>query len=323
MTRILLVKTSSMGDVVHNLTTVSDIARALPGTEIDWLVEKSFAAIPAMHPGVHRVIPVELRNWRKQLFRPETWNRIASVKRILRERSYDSVIDTQGLIKSAVIARWAGRPVSGYDRHSIREPLASLYYSKKYSVSRDQHAVDRNRQLAAKVFGYKLDALPMDYGIRADAIDGSIPGLADRYVVCLHGTSRESKLWPEADWLQTIAAIRTSGAQPVLAWGSELEKLRAERLANSVGSAMIAPRLDLPDLARLLGGARGVIGVDTGPVHLAAALGCKTVALYTDTEPGKTGVRSADPARSINLGTTSQKPSPEQALAALAQLGII
>lgn len=323
MKRILIVKTSSMGDVVHNLTTVTDIKRADPDTEIDWLVEKSFAAIPAMHPGVHQVIPVELRHWRHQLLSPTTWQQIKLTRKKLAERAYDVVIDTQGLIKSAMLARWAKRPVSGYDRHSIREPAASIFYTHRYSVSRNQHAVDRNRQLAAQVLGYRLEGMPLDYGIQCNTVDSAIAGLATDYIVCMHGTSRESKLWPEQNWQKLLPALVAAGVQPVLVWGSDAERKRSERLAGEAGSAMIAPSLDLQQLAEISAGARGVIGVDTGPVHLAAALGCPTVALYTDTEPGKTGVVSADDTRSINLGSDGDIPSPHEVMSAIKKLGMV
>ena len=322
MKRILLVKTSSMGDVVHNLTTVSDIRRKLPNTEIDWLVEKSFAAIPTMHPEVSQVIPVELRRWRRQLLHSETWNQIRQIRQRLHERDYDAVVDTQGLIKSAIIAGWGGKPVSGYDRSSIREPLASLFYRNRFQVSRQQHAVDRNRQLVAAALEYDLRDLPLDYGMTARTED-VVAGLGRNYVVCLHGTSRESKLWPEENWQQLLTTIGEAGVQPVLVWGAEQERMRSERLGHAVGSAVIAPRLSLEQLAALVAGSAGVIGVDTGPVHLAAALGCKTVALYTDTEPGKTGVVAANPSAVINLGATGEIPSPQQARDAMRRLGIL
>jgi len=322
MKKILLVKTSSMGDVVHNLATVSDIKRKLPDSRIDWVVEQGFADIPALHPGVNRVVPVRLRHWRKHPLSTANRAEIKTVKRQLADADYDYVIDTQGLIKSALVARWAGVPVSGYRWGSARESLATLFYRHRYAISRDQHAVVRNRQLVAAALGYSLEGMPLDYGIGGDHGTFELPGLKDNYIVCLHGTSRASKLWSESNWEQLLPVLASMGLQPILAWGNEEERLRAERLAASSGSVMVAPALNLQALAGLLRHSRGVVGVDTGPVHLAVASGCKVVAIYTDTDPERTGAVAADPAAVVNLGNIGQSPSVEQVLAASKQLGI-
>lgn len=322
MKKILLVKTSSMGDVVHNLATVSDIKRKLPESSIDWVVEQAFADIPSLHPGVNRVIPVRLRHWRKNPLSATNRAEIRLVKQHLIDAAYDCVIDTQGLIKSALVARWAGVPVSGYRWGSARESLATLFYRHRYPVSREQHAVDRNRQLVAAALGYTLDELPLDYGIAGTPGEFVLPGLKDDYVVCLHGTSRASKLWSESSWEELLPVLASMGLQPILAWGNEQERLRSERLAASSGAVMVAPVLDLKSLAGLLRGSRAVVGVDTGPVHLAAAGGCKVVAIYTDTDPQRTGAVAADPEKVINLGNINAAPSAEEVVAALRQLDI-
>lgn len=320
--KLLLVKTSSMGDVIHNLAVASDIQRRRPEVAIDWLVEEAFAEIPVLHPAVTGAIPVALRRWRKNLFRPGTWREVVALRRRLRLTGYDTVLDTQGLLKSALVARWAQCPVSGYDRYSIREPMASRFYAHQYSVSRHQHAVDRNRQLAADALEYDLDDLPLDYGITAPAVEHEVDGLGSSYIVCLHGTSRDSKLWPELHWHQLIQQLAANGLQALLPWGNEVEHRRAQRLAAQSPAAVVPDRLTLRQLTALFGSARGAVGVDTGPVHLAAALGCITVALYTDTDPGFTGVMPMDPERGVNLGSIGRPPTVEEVMTTLSRTGI-
>ncbi|WP_290873670.1 lipopolysaccharide heptosyltransferase I [Aquabacterium sp.] len=153
--RVLIVKTSSMGDVVHALPAISDMARAIPGVQIDWVVEKGFSAMPAQHRAVQRVIPLQWRKWRKSLRSAETRAALAHWRAEMRRERYDLVIDLQGLLKSALFACFANGPRAGYDRHSIREPLASFFYGRTGHVSRELHAVDRCRALAAQLLGYR------------------------------------------------------------------------------------------------------------------------------------------------------------------------
>jgi len=311
-----------MGDVVHNLATVSDIKRKLPECNVDWLVEQGFAEIPALHPGVNRVLPVKLRSWRKNPFAAANREEIRHLKKQLVDSKYDYVIDTQGLIKSAMVARWANVPVSGYRWGSARESLATLFYSRRYRVSRQQHAVDRNRQLVAKALDYSMEGIKLDYGITSSISPPELPGLKKDYLVCLHGTSRASKLWNESNWNNLLPAISAMGLQPILAWGSDEERSRSERLAACSGNVMVAPALGLKGLAGLLNGSQAVVGVDTGPLHLAVASGAKVVGIYTDTDPGKTGAVAPDPSSVVNLGNIQQAPSVDEVLVAIKQLGI-
>ena len=168
--RLLIVKTSSMGDVIHMLPAITDIKRVHPEIQVDWVVEEGFAHIPAWHPFVNKVIPVAVRRWRKRLFCPSTWKQVRTFKKQLSQAQYDLVIDSQGLFKSAVISSWAQQPVAGMDKHSARESIASRFYQNKYPVARGQHAVPRNRQLVAQVLDYDLETLPLDYGLADKAL---------------------------------------------------------------------------------------------------------------------------------------------------------
>ena len=311
--RILLVKTSSLGDVIHNLPVVSDIRRHFPDAEIDWCVEESFAAIPRLHPGVREIIPVAIRRWRKQLTKTATWREIAAFRQQIAAKPYAAVIDTQGLLKSALLARRAKGPRLGYAADSAREPLAARCYDRTFHIARDLHAVVRNRLLAAAALGYATAGEP-DYGI--DTAPGAFPWLPHRpYVVFLTATSRDDKLWPETNWLALGRHLNSLGFSCVLPGGSAVERERASRLASAIPGAVAAPAMSIPDLAGLLAGARAVGGGDTGLTHLAAALKIPTVAIYTATDPGLTGVLGAGFYR--NLGGKAQIPAAEAVLGEL------
>jgi heptosyltransferase I len=304
MTRILFVKTSSLGDVVHNCPAVSDAARALPGAAIDWVVEAPFAGVAAMHPAVRRVIPVAVRRWRSELWKPSVWSELAQWRRGLRAERYDAVIDTQSLLKSALISSAALGRRHGMDRASARESLAAAFYDVPHAVPRDLHAVERNRRLTAAALGFELSAL--EYGLR-------IPG-AERsgYVVLLTMTSRADKLWPEERWIELGRGLRAPTALP---WGSDAERERARRIATAIGGTVL-PRRNLSEIARLFAAARCVVGLDTGLTHLAAALGVPTVGIYCGSDPALTGLYGA--ARARNVGGPGRAPGAEEVLAMVA-----
>ncbi len=316
MPRILLIKTSSLGDVVHNLPVASDIATRLPGTILDWVAEEAFADVPALHPSVSSVLPVATRRWRKTLGRAATWREMRRFRRRLQSHSYDVVLDTQGLVKSAVIARLARGVRCGQDKTSAREPLAARFYDRAYPVARGRHAVVRNRELAALAFGYAMPTTPPDYGLVLPA-EPLLPELARDYVVCLHGTSRASKLWPPAHWVAFADALLQKGLTPLLPWGDNAERARAEAIHAACPGVRVLPRMSLRGLAVVLGHARAVVGVDTGLLHLAGALDRPVVGIYTGSDPQLTGVYPRDPARVANLGGFGQVPSVEEVLAAL------
>jgi heptosyltransferase-1 len=297
MRRILFVKTSSLGDVVHNCPAVSDAARSSPGAAIDWVVEEAFAEVATMHAQVRRVIPVAVRRWRGALWHPRTWAEMGAFRRALREERYDLVIDTQGLLKSALLARLADGERHGMDSASAREPLAARFYDVRHAVPRQQHAVERNRQLAAAARG-GTSLAACDYGLRAE---GPLPlDLPAPYTVLLTMTSRADKLWPEGNWIELGRLIAARGLRCVLPWGSEEEKARAARIAAGIGNALVPRRLGLAELARLMRGARGVAGVDTGLAHLAAALGVPAAGIYLSTEARLTGLHAGARVRNLD-----------------------
>lgn len=316
MRSILLVKTSSLGDVVHNLPVASDIRARFPQARIDWVVEESFADIPRLHPAVGRVIPVAVRRWRRNLLSAATWRELRAYRAAVRAETYDLVLDTQGLIKSALMARQARGPRAGYAAEAAREPFASRFYDAAYVIPKNLHAVERNRWLAAAALGVEPD-LPLDYGIAAAPL--AAPWLpAAPYCVLLTASSRADKLWPEADWLALAAALNARSLACVLPGGSAEERERAARLASGMANAVAAPPMAIAALTQLLAGARIVVGVDTGLSHIAAALGRLTLCLFSGSRPELTGVHAG--ATAVNLGAAGAPPTADEAIAAAREL---
>ncbi|MDO8464059.1 MAG: lipopolysaccharide heptosyltransferase I [Gallionella sp.] len=315
--QILLVKTSSLGDVLHNLPVVSDIARRYPGAQIDWVVEENFAALPKLHPAVRNIIPVAIRRWRGKLLSTATWREIAAFRSTLTVHHYDIAIDTQGLLKSALLMRGAQGLRCGFDRHSAREPLAASLYQQIFTVATVQHAVERNRQLAAQALGYALESCA-DYGIRPPVIARPAWLEEGAYMVLLHATSRTDKLWNEANWIALGRFLHGKNIRCVLPWGNKAEQARSLRLAGSIPDAIAPPRLSLNEAAALLGGAQAVIGVDTGLAHLAVALGVPTVGIYTATDPVLTGLYADT--NIVNLGGIGHAPDVAAVISALQRV---
>jgi len=314
--RILIVKTSSMGDVVHALPLAADIARARPGAVIDWVVEESFAALPAMSRHVATVHRVALRRWRHALLAQHTRREVAQARRAIRDARYDLVLDAQGLLKSAWVARWAQAPVAGLSSASARERVSSLFYAHRFNVARNLHAVERCRQLGASALGYAL-AGPPQFDLKAPhavAVAAAAP-----YAVLLSNASRASKLWPAARWVELEHWLAGQGMTSVLFWGSTEEAERAQQLSRQMRRAIVAPRTRLESIAASLAGARLVIGLDTGLTHLSAALGRATVGLFCDFDPRLVGLTGDGPVAS--LGGVNQPPEVAQVI--LAAQGVL
>lgn len=319
MKRILLVKTSSLGDVIHNLPIVNDILAHAPNAKIDWVVEEAFADIPRMHPHVQEVFTVAVRRWRRQLLRHQTWQEINQCKRLLSSKRYDLVIDTQGLVKSAIMACGAHGEKHGYDKHSIREPLASRFYDQTYDIPYRQHAIHRVRTLAALSLNYPVPTDAPNYGIQGKLLlDESLQSQLNKpYVMALHATSKEAKLWPENEWVKLGQALNHQGYQLVLPWATPHEETRAIRIATQLHNAFVLPKLSIAKIASIIAKAKVTIGVDTGLSHLSAALSIPTVAVYTETRPELTGVMAAKDAKVVNLGGQHQIPSYSAVLEAI------
>lgn len=311
MPRVLIVKTSSMGDVVHALPAVSDLIRARPGVQVDWLVEQSFADIPRRHAGVQRVIPLQWRKWRKSLRDPATRQAMAECKRSLNLYRYDAIIDLQGLFKSVLFAHQARGVRHGYDWQSAREPLASLLYNKRHRVPRQMQAVDRCRMLMAKAMKYPAPKGPPVFGLRPETQAWRPTAGGAPFAVLIPCASRPEKLWPQDRWVAVGQRLRAQGLEVAVFWGSPPEKELAEQIARAIGGH-VPPFLSVGQVIDTLAQATLVVGLDTGMTHIAGACDRPTLGLYCDHDPGLAGVTGAGPV--VSLGGKGQVPELQRVL---------
>ncbi len=284
--RLLLIKTSSLGDVIHTFPALSDARQAWPELRIDWVVEEAYADLAALHPAVDQVIPVALRRWRRQPWSASTRQAWAAYRQALRRQPYDRVIDAQGLLKSAFLMCQVPQPAvrMGYDRASLREPLAALFYQRHYSVARSMHAVERTRQLLAQALSYERQGRGR-YGLQVPVQPAYLGA-----IWLLHGSTWPTKLWPLASWRALAAKLSERGHELLLPYGDAAEHERAQAIIDGLPGARLWPAGRLSELAGALAGARAVVGVDTGLSHLAAALDRPVLALFGATDRERTGI---------------------------------
>ena len=317
--RLLLVKTSSMGDLVHNMPMVADIRHRFPDTVIDWVAEESFVEIARMNTEIARIIPVNMRRWKRHLGKRQTWQEFADFRRALKSARYDAILDTQGLLKSALICRWAHGPSHGQDRLTAREAAAGWLYTHPHDIPRNLHAITRNRLLAARALGYALPDTPPRYDLQPPAAQLPLTPAAP-YAMVLHGTARAAKLWPVEHWITFCRALAFTHPTILLPWGNEAERQRAEEIAVAVPQCQVLPRLSLTQLAHLLQGAGMVAGLDTGLMHLAVGLGIPTLAIFCDTEIWQAGTCPPAGAHALTVGGKGIVPTPEEAIAGLDRI---
>lgn len=293
--KILIVKLSSLGDVLHLFPAISDLRLKFPGAEIHWLVEPAFAEVVGWHSAVNKVIPVSLRAHKK------TWWKIPALllglRKTLHEENYDSVLDAQGLLKSAIMARLAGAPVYGFHADSAREPVAAWLYKKAAKVPNGLHVIEKNRQLVTQIFSNKQPTI-VDYGLenfRQKLIESELPSklieIPKYSIVLLHGTTWNSKYWLEASWSELIKLLAQQRRHCLLPWGNEEEYQRASRLQMAGGEyAKVLPKLSLTELMKVLAHAQTFVSVESGIGHFAAALDITGVMLHGPTSPDYSGI---------------------------------
>lgn len=330
MQKILIVKVSSLGDVVHTLPVVADIHRHHPNAQIDWLVEEGFADLVRLVVGVQRVISFSLRRWRKQLFTLSTWREMADLRRLLASERYDAVIDCQGLIKTAWLGSWARGPLIGLgnrtDGSSYEWPVR-FFYQQRVKIAARTHVIERSRQLVSAALDGALPTLAtLDFGLNKQL---AIAALATAnfqcdqpYVVFVHATSRLDKQWPLACWVELGRTLIQQGKSIVLPWGNQAERAVSEQIASACGAAaQVPPRLTLAAIVGLMEQAVGVVGVDTGLVHIAAALNRPTIELYNFDTAWRTGGYWSPCV--VNLGGADQPLQLEEVKQALRGLGLL
>jgi heptosyltransferase-1 len=313
MSDILFIKTSSLGDVIHQMPALTEARQRLPQARFSWVVEEAFAPLVRLHPAVSEVIPVATRRWRQALFSPVNWRDMACFTSALRARRYDEIIDTQGLFRSALLARVGRGRRHGYDSDSVRERAATGLYDVRHHVPRDLHAIERNRRLTGLALGYHPEG-GVDFGLDR----ARLAPAPDRYGILLHATARAEKEWPEDRWMALGKALGSRTGSLLLPWGSEAERTRSVRIAAALDNARVPERQSLDRVAALIAGASFVVGVDTGLLHLAAALGVPLIAIFSGSEPGLTGPIGAGPIAVV--GGKGRSPSVADVLDALARV---
>lgn len=276
--RVLLIKTSSMGDLVHTLSALEEARSHCPQLVVDWVCEEAFQDIAWLSPCVAHVLPVAIRRWRKRWWSLATWQAWAAFVGRLRGTHYQQVIDAQGLMKSAWITALAKSDPGqrwGYDRQSIRETAAGIVLDQRVCAPREQPAIDRLRRLFGEALGYTPEG-PVQW------LRPSVASATPPTVMFLHGTSRQEKSWPIDCWIALGRTLIDLGYRVELPWGSEPEYRCAQQITSALGpAAQVLERSSIRDLADRLAAASGAIGVDTGLMHLSVALGRPTVAVMT------------------------------------------
>ena len=283
--QVLIVKLSSMGDLVQALPALTDAQNAIPGIQFDWAVDEAFSEIPLWHTSVRNVIKTAHRRWRKSLFKVFTSGELSSFKKELRTVEYDFVIDAQSNMKSSIVTGLARGLKCGPDKKSVREYGAHFAYKKTYSISKDQLAIDRWRELFAKVLGYELPSTAPDFMLEnIKWPEPSIELPQHPYLFFVHNASWDDKCWVNEHWRQLIQIAGEKGFDVLLPWGAEWEREQAELLAAGFDHARVLPRLPLTDIASILTRSAGAVCVDTGLAHIAAALDVPMVTLYGPTD---------------------------------------
>jgi len=303
--KVLIVKLSSLGDVVHTMPAVQDIRLAVPGVQIDWVVERAFAPLVARCAGVRHVIPCDLRRWRTSIFSQPTRQEWRVFKDALRSEAYDAVIDLQGLTKSALVA-WLARTSATGRRYGLGNQTDGSGYEAPTRWVADVavpmephvHAVQRGRLLCAAALGYTADG-PDHYRLQSGTLAVSAPDplgqaanpFAPRkaWVALVHGTSRADKEWPLAHWVTLGQRLNHSGFSVALPHGNDAERLVSAAIAEQLNDAWVWPTLGLDALTDTLARCAGVIGVDSGVSHIAVALDLPHVQIYNFDTAWRTG----------------------------------
>ena len=334
--KILLVKLSSLGDVLHNLPLVWDLRARLPEAQIDWVVEEAYVHLlepllsTADFKGIDRIIPFGLRRWKKSLFQASTWKEFFAFRRVLREVRYDVLIETQGLLKSALVCALANKSpnavvagLANATQYSGYEPVARSFYNHCVQVPTQCHAVDRSRFVMCSAFNWPLlgrSEAPHFYSYAFTKVlaETSLGKLQSPYVLCFHSTAREAKRWSNSNWIALGKELSSKGYLVVFPWGNATEKMISAQLADQVPGAVVPPAFSIEEAFSVIAGAALTVGVDTGLTHLSAVLGKPTVEIYCDSPLWKTDGYWSNQIR--NLGDMQSPPSADAVIKASLDL---
>ncbi|HTH50481.1 MAG TPA: lipopolysaccharide heptosyltransferase I [Pyrinomonadaceae bacterium] len=292
--RVLIVRLSAMGDIVHTLPAITDASRARPDVTFDWLVDEAFADLPRLHPAIERVIPAAFKRYKKDWRSAFSSGEVGVFLNELRREKYDLVIDAQGLFKSAFAALLARGTRAGYIGRDVHEWGAHLTYAKRFAAPETQHLVTQIRQLLSSALEYEFDASVVDHGIDRSRLP-SVERFADPpYLVFIHSTAWPSKNWPIDHWRRLIALARDNGYKIVMPWGSEKERLKSQELAGDDTGIVLLPQMSIAEKAAVIAQASGSVGLDTGLSHISGALGVPSVTVYGPTDPRLVGSLGAN-----------------------------
>lgn len=311
-----------MGDLVHNMPLIADIREHFPDAVIDWVVEQSFLDVARLNTQIDTFIPIAMRRWKHALTHASTWKEFAAFRRQLKAREYDAILDTQGLLKSALISRWARGASHGQNSHTAREAVAGHLYTYPHDIPRNLHAITRNRLLGAAAFNYALPQTPPVYqlAVPEQALPITVP---PSFILAMHGTARDAKLWPTQHWIELGKHLSRQNLPLLLPWGNSAEHDRAKQIASAVPGAAVLPKMNLAQLACLIGRATAVVGLDTGLMHLAVALNIPTLAIFTDTDIWQAGTLPGIGGKALTIGGKPANPEVKEAVAALETLGVL
>lgn len=334
--KILLVKLSSLGDVLHNLPILWDLRARLPDAQIDWVVEEGYVHLltPLLSrdgfKGIDRIIPFGLRRWKKNLLKLSTWREFFSFRKLLQATTYDVLIETQGLLKSALVCALARKTsdavvagLANATEFSGYEPLARWFYNQPVQVPKQCHAVDRSRWVMCSAVDWPLlerSDSPQFYPLAftRGIPKTSVAGLQQPYVLCFHSTARAAKRWSEANWIALGKELATRGYQVILPWGSPAEKLVSQSIAKEIPNAFVPSAFSIEEAFSVIAGAALTVGVDTGLTHLAAVLGKPTIEIYCDSPRWKTEGYWSN--QICNVGDIQNPPGIQEVLDASLKL---
>lgn len=286
-----------MGDLAHTLYAVDDLARYQPDIELHWICEESFSDIPKLHPFVRKVITFSWREYCYKLRLLKIFGSIKRIKTLLKTEKYDLVIDNQGLIKSALIARLAKAPIHGFSKNCVREKIATNFYTNCYYITEKDNVIWKNRQLFSLIFSYRNKINRQDYNVNLTISDTTRLDFLDykKFHIAIHGTSKDYKLWSENYWQTLLQKKYLDDRLPILlTWGNIKEYETSKRIARNLDFVHVCPKMTLTQVAKLLTLSESVVSVDTGLLHLANVLNKPTVAIYLNSSTSNTKTENRD-----------------------------